>query len=93
MSKRPTVSHALGEAIDNLDKTLRSEFGQTGFEYHIVGLNKTVAAANIEKAAHLPQRKIKPKIRKGTSHDISKEHGSEEIPQGQAINLDRGNEG
>lgn len=91
MSKRPTVSLVLAQAINNLDKALRSEFGQTGFEYHIVGLNKTIAAANIEKASHLPQKRIKPKTRKA-SHVTSKEHDSEEIPQGQAINVDRSNE-
>lgn len=64
MSRRPTVSPELADAVERLDEALRKEFGQTGFQYHITGLSKTVAAANVEKSAALPHHRIKPKVKK-----------------------------
>jgi hypothetical protein len=68
MSHRPTVGPALYRAIVALDAALRAEFGQTGFSYRIVGLNRTLAEANTERTAGAP---IKPKtkpasLKKGT---------------------------
>jgi hypothetical protein len=68
MSHRPTVSPRLADLIKALDAALRREFGQTGFSYHITAMDKTLAAANISKSAHLPHHRINPKTRKGGSN-------------------------
>jgi hypothetical protein len=63
MSRRPTVRADLAEAVDRLDELLRRDFGQVGFEYHIVALGRTLAAANTERCAHRPNHRILPKCR------------------------------
>jgi len=72
MSKRPTVKKELSDCIMHLHKLLHEEFG-SNFQYHIVGLEKTIAAAHTAKCQKMPQKRIYPKTRKPGGGYVHKE--------------------
>lgn len=61
LSEEPRpVSVDIARQLGRLDELLRGEFAYN-FQYHITVDGKTVAAANVPKAANAPDNRIKPK--------------------------------